>query len=1002
MKREHTGGDGGRALTALRERWARVLLVIGSILLTTGAAECVARVSGVAPLISSAAGGFKRDHPLLRILRPSQCKSFGALEAAYFVSVCTNKMGLRDRDHAPNESPRVLVVGDSFTFGWGVEAPDTFTSHLERALRIALPSRRPGVWNAGLSFTSQAHQDVLLRYIYPETRPDLVVLAFAEDNDIDENIIWNPNLGVFPEQGEIPTESLRAYRDQIRNVVFEDFLFRHSALVRFFRQRHLRASLAAEAAALDEQLKAHGLSGAPITRMVADEGRRRFLQAFSHQYDDDWRVTEILLERIRRFVTERGAKLMLVRVPSKNSLDDGAWARVVGDFCGNDLATVERACGALDRTHTAKRLEAYAAAHQLSYLDPGPELRAGIDRKESIYIPGDIHFSRLGHARVGEILAREIAPRFGGTPVPPLAADAARKPRRVGAYWYPWYRSRDWRSFTDYTPQGGPYLSTDTAAIAQQLHWADRGEIDFFMVELLAEHNPEAKFNNQAVDSLVNAIVERRRRGFTDLKFAILSDVYIGETQVGTKERWLELSRKHLDHIWSRYVEPHRDAYELVDGRPLVGIFSPPTSIDDARFTIVRPYWVSHGQWQNWDRKNELTPFWDIYPQTVTDRRFLSVTPGYNDWRLERNPQVGPYVPRLDGRTLIQQWRRAFEVNPDIVLVYSYNEYFEQTQIEPTLEQGDRYLVLNALMARRFKDGRPVTDIEAQRLPEVLEPTPKAGEERVAWLSVEDARMKRRGLNPVNEGGAELGKGAEIEFDVDVPEAFVLGLSHRPSFDRCAGLSVTVTGEGPPKTETFATELTQLSILRGTPMSKNARHVKLAVDRVPAAPDCGDSGTRPIVLLGVTRYPLPTTERKNYAVDNPDLLLEGFWEIEKTPQGPFVWSRGRSSVTISGLPAGARYRVTLTFRDTANFGNIDLGSDPKHLQRALLTPGHTAAFADPLTVSSEGKLKISFETPVWQPSVLFHSEDKRALGVALRLLTLDKVEGGALSPHEQR
>jgi hypothetical protein len=371
-------------MTAPRERLRRVALVLFSVLLTLGVTECILRLAGVAPLPETAAGGFRPEHPLLRLLRPNECKPFGTREGAYFVSVCTNKVGLRDRDHGADETPRVLGLGDSFTFGWGVESGDAFLSHLERAMRMGLPSRHPGVWNAGLSYTSQVHQDVLLRYLYADVHPDVVVLAFAEDNDIDENIIWNPNLGVFPEQGEIPKAAVEAYRRQLQSVVFQDFLFRHSALVRFFRQRRVRASVAAEAREVDARLKSHGLAGASLSRMVADEARRRFLQAFSTQYDDDWRVTEILLDRIRGFVAEQHGNLVLLRIPSRTSLDDGAWGSAVAGFCGADAAEARRTCGALDRSHTAGRLAAYASAHDLPYVDPARDLRAGLERGETI------------------------------------------------------------------------------------------------------------------------------------------------------------------------------------------------------------------------------------------------------------------------------------------------------------------------------------------------------------------------------------------------------------------------------------------------------------------------------------------------------------------------------------------------------------------------------------------------------------------------------------------
>ena len=977
----------------------RVALVLASIAMTLALVEVVMRAVGVAPLPDTASSGFRPDHPLLRLLRPNACNDMGHPDGPYFVEVCTNDMGLRDRNHAPAESPRVLDVGDSFTFGWGVEQNDTFSSVLERELRLGLSSSRASVFNAGLSYTSQAHQDVLLRRLYDDIRPDLVVLAFSEDNDIDENIVWNPNNGVFPETGEISSDAVNAYRDGLKSPVFRDFAFRHSALVRFFRQRTLRASVAAEVAAVDARLAAHGLSKAPLGRMVEDEARRRFLQAFSDRYDDDFHVTQILLDRLLRFVADRHGKVVLLRIPSRMSVEERSWTAARTRFCGADVAASETSCGRLDREHTARRLADYARAHAITYVDPESELRAAVERGESVYLPEDIHLSRLGHARVGQRLAEILVPELGGKrePTPPKT-EAPRKSRRVGAYWYPWYRGEDWGSFTDYTPKGGPYVSTSQPRILRQIQNAERGELDFLMIELLADHNPESHFNNEAVDAMVNAISERRRHGYGNLKFAVLSDIFVGEADIVTNERWTEVTRHQLDQIWTRFVEPYRDSYVEMDGKPLVGIFSPPAPIDDPRFTIIRPYWVSHDQWQGWDRTRDLIPFWDTAPQAVTDRRFVSVVPGYNDWRLERQPQVGPYLPRLGGRTFVEQWQRVYDVDPDVVLVYGYNEYFEQTQIEPTVEQGDRYLLLNQLLARRFKDGRPLSLPEGERLVDAIEPPASSREEKVAWLAIDDPKLATRGLEAAGKGRAALADSAELELDCDGEQAFIVGIAHAPTFDKCAGLSVTVTGAGSDKVGTFPTELTQLSILRDAPLSRDARHLKILLRRVPGGPSCHDGGPRPIVLTGVARYPLSTAERLNLRVDAPAVRLSGFWDIEESPAGSFAWSRDRAAVTVSGLTPGIRHKVMLTFRDTAGFGNVDLGPDDAHLGHVVLTPGRTATLPEPLTVAPDGRLEVHLKTPTWRPSDRFGSEDKRPLGLALRLVTLDRVEG-ASSPH---
>jgi len=288
-----------------------------------------------------------------------------------------------------------------------------------------------------------------------------------------------------------------------------------------------------------------------------------------------------------------------------------------------------------------------------------------------------------------------------------------------------------------------------------------------------------------------------------------------------------------------------------------------------------------------------------------------------------------------------------------------------------------------------------------ERLVDAIEPPAKKGEEKVAWTAIDDPRLVQRGLEPISEGRAAVRDQAEVELDVNSDEAFVIGIAHPPSFERCAGLSVTISGAGPEKTDTFGTELTQLSVLRDAPLPKTVDHIKLLFKRVPALEDCRDSGQRPIVLSGITRYPLSTAERLNFHVNDANVLLKGFWDVEAPPSGSFVWSHERSTISLSGLNPGVRHRVVVTFRDTAGFGAVELGPDHEHLQKVVITPGRTAAIPDPLMVSKDGTLDIAMKAPAWKPRERFGSEDPRTLGLAVRLVTLDR-QDGINAPHERR
>ena len=69
-------------------------------------------------------------------------------------SVSTNSNGLRDRNFEYYKSEdvfRILVLGDSFTFGYGVEEDCTYPKLLEKKLRKEFPTSEIEVINSGIT-----------------------------------------------------------------------------------------------------------------------------------------------------------------------------------------------------------------------------------------------------------------------------------------------------------------------------------------------------------------------------------------------------------------------------------------------------------------------------------------------------------------------------------------------------------------------------------------------------------------------------------------------------------------------------------------------------------------------------------------------------------------------------------------------------------------------------------------------------------------------------------
>jgi hypothetical protein len=99
------------------------------------------------------------------------------------VPVSINSDGLRDREYSHAKPPnvyRIMMLGDSTTFGWGVRQEDTAAKFLERKLNAHLPSGydKVEVIDAGVG-----NYDTVQEVRYYETlgrafHPDLVVLVY--------------------------------------------------------------------------------------------------------------------------------------------------------------------------------------------------------------------------------------------------------------------------------------------------------------------------------------------------------------------------------------------------------------------------------------------------------------------------------------------------------------------------------------------------------------------------------------------------------------------------------------------------------------------------------------------------------------------------------------------------------------------------------------------------------------------------------------------------------
>ena len=107
------------------------------------------------------------------------------------VPVRINSLGFRDtRDYPLEKSPttfRILVLGDSVTFGHGALSETTYPFLLEQNLHKWRPDIDWQVWNLGVPGYNTSQELSYLREVGPRYQPDLVVVGFYE-NDLADNV----------------------------------------------------------------------------------------------------------------------------------------------------------------------------------------------------------------------------------------------------------------------------------------------------------------------------------------------------------------------------------------------------------------------------------------------------------------------------------------------------------------------------------------------------------------------------------------------------------------------------------------------------------------------------------------------------------------------------------------------------------------------------------------------------------------------------------------------
>jgi len=98
-----------------------------------------------------------------------------------------NKEGFRDDEFSGNADLRIMVLGDSMTFGAEAGQDEIFCSLLEKSLKKRLAPGTVDVMNFGMPAFSTGQELLCLKKYYDRYRPGLVILMLFAGNDFLDN-----------------------------------------------------------------------------------------------------------------------------------------------------------------------------------------------------------------------------------------------------------------------------------------------------------------------------------------------------------------------------------------------------------------------------------------------------------------------------------------------------------------------------------------------------------------------------------------------------------------------------------------------------------------------------------------------------------------------------------------------------------------------------------------------------------------------------------------------
>ncbi len=280
------------------------------------------------------------------------------------IRVKTNSQGFRDDEHGwekPKDRLRVLGIGDSFTFGWGVTSEETYLKQLERIFERSGETRVETI-NAAVPGWGLNNYYVYMKEYGIRYTPDVVIVGYFLD-DLSGSMLET-----------IPAEEV--YNEGVQ---FKGGVLHHSRLYNFSKfladrvrqdNRHKRIAYLHE---LDTRREEWAKNAFHLMKEDGQQGQKHYTGVLHDQ-----------LARLQALTGQVGAVLVVMYIP--------------------DIAQVHHP----ETQHINRMLRDLTARSGIVFLDMTSVFEDNEDLTTYYLWPRDAHTNPRGHAAMAKALAEAL------------------------------------------------------------------------------------------------------------------------------------------------------------------------------------------------------------------------------------------------------------------------------------------------------------------------------------------------------------------------------------------------------------------------------------------------------------------------------------------------------------------------------------------------------------------------------------------------------------------